>query len=291
VTTAAPLSAANRAATAELAPATFDRVARLAAEEAGLTIAPTKRAMVQSRIFKRVRALGLPSFEAYLDLVEGEHGRPERREMISALTTNVSHFFREQHHFDTLRERILPGLLKRAASGGRVRIWSAGCSSGQEPYSIAMEILRLDPRAPERDIRILGSDIDQKILEVAQAGSYDATQMQAVTPADRKAFFTEAQPGRFTVLEPLRRLVAYRELNLLARWPMTGRFDAIFCRNVVIYFEDATQRKLWPRFQAQLAPGGSIFVGHSERIPEMPGLALRNTGVTTYTLPAATAAA
>ncbi len=289
MSTAASLSATGRAIAAELAPAAFERVARLAAREAGLAIAPTKRAMVQSRLFKRVRALGLATFEAYLDLVEGDAGADERRQMISALTTNVSHFFRERHHFDTLRDKLLPGLLKRAAEGGRVRIWSAGCSSGQEPYSIAMEILRRDPRAAERDIRILASDIDARILEVARAASYDATQMQGVDAADRKAFFTESA-GRFTVLPHLQRMIAFRELNLLGQWPMKGRFDAIFCRNVVIYFDDATQRQLWPRFEAALAPGGTIFVGHSERIPELPGSALRSSGVTTYTSTAAPAA-
>ncbi len=284
MSTAAPLSAATRAAAAELSPKTFERVARLAAEEAGLTIAPTKRAMVQSRIFKRVRALGLGTFEAYLDLVESASGVDERRQMICALTTNVSHFFRERHHFDTLRDKILPGLVKRAAQGGRVRIWSAGCSSGQEPYSIAMEILRLDPRAGDRDIRILATDIDNQILDVARRATYETSQMQGVEAPDRRTFFDEAA-GRFTVKQPVRALVSFNELNLLAKWPMKGRFDAIFCRNVVIYFEDATQRKLWPRFEAALMPGGSMFVGHSERIPEMPGSAFRNTGVTTYSLP------
>ncbi len=270
------------ASPAELDAGSFQRVARLASAQAGLMIAPTKTALVQSRLMRRLRALGIASFSAYLDLVESEEGRDEVRQMISVLTTNVSHFYRESHHFDILRRSILPDLVKRAARGGPVRIWSAGCSSGQEPYSIAMEILRLDPQAGERDVRILATDIDPAILDVARAATYTTEQIAGVPESDRNGFFEPEASGRHTVRHKLRKLVTFRELNLMAPWPMKRRFDVIFCRNVVIYFDDATQRRLWPRFQNALAPGGTIFVGHSERIHEMPGLNLRSVGVTAY---------
>ncbi|MBM9594382.1 CheR family methyltransferase [Roseitranquillus sediminis] len=268
-----------------LARATFDRIAALAAREAGLMIPPTKLAMVQSRVSRRMRAIALTDFDAYVDLVEREDGASERRQMISVLTTNVSHFFREIHHFEMLRNEILPSLLARAASGGRVRIWSAGCSSGQEPCSIAMEILRLDPSAGRRDIRILASDIDPVILKAAREATYGGDAMKGVKPADRERFF-ERVGDMFRARPALRELVVVRELNLLADWPMRGRFDVIFCRNVVIYFHEETQRKLWPRFREALAPGGTIFVGHSERIPEPEKLGLRGLGVTAYGLDA-----
>ena len=267
-----------------LEPKTFERVAALAAREAGLMIPPTKIAMVQSRLARRMRAVALTSYEAYLDLVEREDSVEERRQMISVLTTNVSHFFRENHHFEMLRNSILPDLLRKAASGGRVRIWSAGCSSGQEPYSIAMEILRLDPKAGQKDVRILATDIDPAILQVAREASYSEDAMKAVSPADRSAFFDKTGADLYEAKSSLRDLVTIRELNLLAQWPMRGRFDAIFCRNVVIYFHDSTQRKLWPRFTGALAPGGTIFLGHSERIPEPETLMLKNVGVTAYRL-------
>ena len=262
--------------------ATFGRVVRLAAAEAGLMIAPTKTALVQSRLMRRLRALRIASFGDYLDLVEGHDGREEIRQMISVLTTNVSHFYREKHHFDMLRTEILPGLIERASQGGSVRIWSAGCSSGQEPYSIAMEVLRHDPKAAERDIRILATDIDTRILDAARRATYPEEAIQGVPEAERKSFF-ETRPGSsYRVRQELRGLVTFRELNLMAPWPMKRPFDVIFCRNVVIYFNDDTQRKLWPRFQAALTPGGTIFLGHSERIQDATGLTLRNVGVTAY---------
>jgi chemotaxis protein methyltransferase CheR len=276
------INARGRGAAAELDRTTFERVVKLAAAEAGLMITPTKTALVQSRLMRRLRALKMTSFGDYLDLVESDGGRDEVRQMISVLTTNVSHFYREQHHFDMLRAKILPDLVARAVNGGSVRIWSAGCSSGQEPYSIAMEILRLDPQAGDRDIRILATDIDPAILDVAREAIYRDETIQGVPDADRKEFFEETGDGLFKVRRKLRHLVTFRELNLIAPWPMKRQFDVIFCRNVVIYFNEDTQRRLWPRFESALAPGGTIFVGHSERIHDMPGLNLKNVGVTAY---------
>ena len=272
----------SRGAGVVLDEAAFGRVVRLASAEAGLMIAPSKTALVRSRLMRRLRALRITSFRDYLDFVESEEGRDEIRQMISVLTTNVSHFYRERHHFDMLREEILPDLVRRAAHGGSVRIWSAGCSSGQEPYSIAMEVLRLAPRAARHDVRILATDIDPAILQTAREAIYCEEAIQGVPEHERTSFFENLPDGRYRVRQELRELVTFRELNLIAAWPMKRQFDVIFCRNVVIYFHESTQRKLWPRFHAALAPEGTMFVGHSERIHELPGLHLRNVGVTAY---------
>lgn len=282
MTTVAASDPRTQTAGTVLDAAAFARIARLAAAEAGLTLAPTKTALVQSRLMRRLRALKIPSFDLYLDFVETAEGRSEIRQMISVLTTNVSHFYREQHHFQMLRDQILPALVSRATKGGSVRIWSAGCSSGQEPYSIAMEALRLDPGVGERDFRILATDIDPVILDVAREAVYPGDAVHGVPAPLRPDFFEKTPEGQYRVRQRLRKLVTFRELNLIGPWPMKRPFDVIFCRNVVIYFNEVTQRGLWPRFQSALAPGGTIFLGHSERIHELPGLHLKNVGVTAY---------
>jgi len=286
LTNAAP----NQNAPVQLSAEGFARVAALAEREAGLTIPETKAAMVQSRLSRRLRATGHADFAAYLTHVEGKDGATERDHMISALTTNVSHFFREEHHFETLREKVLPPLVDRLRSGGRVRIWSAGCSSGQEPYSIAISVLEVLPDAARHDIKILATDIDRAILSKARAGSYDARQIGGISADRQRAHFeTGRGPEDWRVNQALRDLISFRQLNLIDPWPMRGRFDAIFCRNVVIYFGPATQSGLWPRFAAALQPDGWFFLGHSERVQDDGAGLFRPDGVTTYRRVAAAA--
>jgi chemotaxis protein methyltransferase CheR len=237
-------------------------IAAIAHAEAGIVIAPDKGPMIQSRLLKHLRRLGMADFAEYLRYVQSERGRDERRQMISALTTNVTHFFREKHHFDQLRDTVLPPLIARARAGGKVRIWSAGCSGGQEAYSIAMTAHALDPLVAELDLRILATDIDPCILSIGQAARYPTDSLGPVDPdLQRRCFDPDGDAMR---LKPaLRRMVAFNLLNLHAPWPMKGRFDVIFCRNVVIYFDPAAQARLWARFAAALVPGGHLFVGHS----------------------------
>lgn len=267
-----------------LSAAGFRQIAAIALEEAGLAIPEGKIALVQSRLSKRMRAIGIDAFESYVALVSDRQNRDERRELVSVLTTNVSSFFRERHHFDVFAAQVLPPLAARLARrAGSVRIWSAGCSSGQEPYSIAMECLRAIPDAPEKDLLILATDIDPAILARASAGRYGAQEMSGVPDADRTRFFTRDDGGVHSVVkDPLRRLVRFRELNLHGAWPMRGKFDVIFCRNVVIYFDEAHQARLWPRFHAALSPGGFLFLGHSERIHPLDGSGFSSAGVTVY---------
>ncbi|GKY87698.1 CheR family methyltransferase [Sinisalibacter aestuarii] len=264
----------------ELDAASFRRIAAIAHREAGLYIAPAKAAMVRTRLARRLRALALPGFAAYCDMVEGAGGLAERGAMISALTTNVSHFFREAHHFDILRERLLPHLADKVRAGGRVRIWSAGCSNGQEPYSIAASLKDAGLSATQ-DVRILGTDIDPGVIAHARRGRYPAHMMTGLSDDMRARHFSPA-PGGWQVSPDLAALVSFRTLNLLDDWPMRGAFDAIFCRNVVIYFDAETQARLWPRFAHHLAPEGWLFLGHSERVSPAAQAHFTSRGLTSY---------
>jgi len=242
--------------------------------------------MVLARIAKRMRAFGHAALSEYCAHLEGEAGAEERRELIYTLTTNVTSFFRERHHFDALRDRILPQLVARARAGGRVRLWSAGCSSGQEPYSLAMTVLEALPEAARLDIRILATDIDPHVLTPARDAVFPEAQAQPIPESLRRRFLEPAEcsdgsPG-YRVAEPVRRLVTFRQLNLIGPWPMKGRFDAILCRNVVIYFDRDTQRRLWGRFAGVLPPGGHLFLGHSERIDTAATHGFRVVGPTMY---------
>ncbi len=261
--------------------AAFAGIAALAKAEAGLVMPPNKLNMVQSRLRPRLAELGLETYDQYASFVASADGLGERRHMLSALTTNVSHFFRENHHFEMLREQVLPELATRAREGKSVRIWSAGCSSGQEPYSIAMTILEHAPELAALDTLILATDIDPRILETAAAGRYSENQITAI-PEPMAARHLHEAANQFSVNDTVRKLVRFRELNLFNPWPMRTRFDIIFCRNVVIYFDSETQNSLWPRFEAALRPDGWLFLGHSERVSESYSHLFRTVGMTAY---------
>jgi Methylase of chemotaxis methyl-accepting proteins len=261
----------------------FRRIAAILHESAGIALSESKATLVYSRLAKRLRSLGLESFRDYCALIADAEGADERQRMIAALTTNVTRFFREPHHFEHLKAKVLPPLLRAARDGAPVRIWSAGCSSGEEPYSIALTILSLAPEAPEWDVRILATDIDTNVLAKARAGTYGASNMLQI-PGDLRSRWFERDGEAWTVTAPLRRLVVFNELNLMGEWPMKRRFDAIFCRNVVIYFEEATQARVFARFVPQMNPGARLYIGHSERISGPAADVLESDGVTIYRL-------
>jgi chemotaxis protein methyltransferase CheR len=265
-----------------LSTADFNVIARIIHAEAGIALAENKGHLVYSRLAKRLRALGLASFKEYCDLITHDDGAAERQAMIAALTTNVTRFFREPHHFEHLKTVILPPLLQKAKQGGRVRLWSAACSSGQEPYSIGMTVLSLMPDAGRYDVKILASDIDPNMLREGQEAVYPEAAMQSVPPALRAKWFTNVGPGSARAGEELRALVTFRKLNLIGNWPMQGLFHAVFCRNVVIYFNAETQARVWGRIAPLLEPGGALYIGHSERISGIAEQMLRSDGVTTY---------
>lgn len=244
----------------------FRKIAQMLHADSGISLPDSKATLVYSRLAKRLRSLGLQSFRDYCSMVAGAEGVDERKRMLASLTTNVTRFFREPHHFEHLKTQVLPPLLEAARRGGRVRLWSAGCSTGQEPYSIALTILGLMPDAAEYDVKILASDIDPDVIDTARRGIYAADAVAQV-PADQRAkWFVPMGPRNFRVADEPRELIAFRELNLIGDWPMKGKFDVIFCRNVVIYFQEETQTRIWARFKTYLAPGGCLYIGHSERL-------------------------
>lgn len=268
--------------------AEFKVISDIAYKEAGLVFLPEKAPLVQSRINRLLRKLKIESFAEYIAFVESQQGFDQRRAMISSLTTNVSNFFRESHHFDILKEKVIPNLLVRARAGGRIRFWSAGCSTGQEPYSIAMTLLDIAPDAPELDIKILATDIDPNVILTAKQGYYDKLSINGIHETLQRKFLEPAKNGGkigFSISETVRSLVTFRELNLLSQWPISGEFDVIFCRNVVIYFDEMTQLSLWPRFEAVTARGGWLFVGHSERLSDQLDTEFITAGPTTYLRP------
>ncbi|WP_292227472.1 protein-glutamate O-methyltransferase [Brevundimonas sp.] len=262
----------------------FSQIAQMLHAHAGIALSEGKAALVYSRLAKRLRVLGLRSFRDYCALIEGVDGVDERQKMTAALTTNVTRFYREPHHFDDLRDRVMPALAERARAGGRVRLWSAACSNGQEPYSMALTVLSVLPEAADLDVRILATDIDPNMVAQGADGAYSEEALEPAPAALWRRYFDRAEGGRWRAGTQLKRLVAFRELNLIGNWPMKGRFDVIFCRNVVIYFDDRTQERVWTRFTPVMTPGATLYIGHSERVTGPAASQLQTSGLTTYRL-------
>lgn len=262
----------------------FDAISKRAYREFGLHLPDTKKDLVYSRLIKRLRQLGLTDFRSYCDLLESAEGEAEKTELLSALTTNVTNFFREAHHFRMLRETLLPPLLQAARQGKRVRLWSAGCSAGQEPYSLAFTVLSLCPDIARFNLRILATDIDPVVLKKAVAGVYPLSEMKTIPEPERSKFIDidRQVSDSFSIGQKTRDLVRFGELNLMHEWPMRGTFDVIFCRNVAIYFDKETQARLWQRFHSLMSDGGYLFIGHSERVSGRSEDGFRTIGVTAY---------
>lgn len=248
----------------------FRQIADMMHKDAGIALAEAKAPLVYSRLVKRLRNLGVESFKQYCELVEGTHGIEERQNMVAALTTNVTRFFREPHHFEHLKTQVLPDLLDAVRRGDPLRIWSAGCSTGEEPYSIALTILSMMGDAHRFDVKILATDINKRVLAKAHQGTYGEAVLNPVSRQQRAAWFV---PGpemngekTWSVGNELRTLVSFRELNLMADWPMQHAYQAVFCRNVVIYFEEHMRGQVWDGITKLLTPRGWLYIGHSERI-------------------------
>ncbi len=262
----------------------FRRIAQMIYSDAGIHLTEGKAALVYSRLAKRLRALRMQAFRDYCDLVASPEGAAERQEMLTSLTTNVTKFFREPHHFEHLKTHVLAPLAARATRGARLRLWSAACSTGQEPYSIAITLLSAWPEAAQHDVKILATDIDRAVLATAEAGLYADALLEGVNADQRRRFFEPAGEGASRVSAAVRRLVTFRQLNLIDAWPMSGQFHAIFCRNVVIYFDEPTQQGIWQKFAPRLAPDGALYIGHSERVTGPAVALMRSDGVSTYRL-------
>ena len=265
----------------------FRRISKMLYDDSGINLTEGKVALVYARLAKRLRALKMQAFRDYCDLLASPGGEAERGEMLTSLTTNVTKFFREPHHFEHLTTHVLRPA--RATRRTRLRLWSAACSTGQEAYSLAITLLSFWPEAASGDVKILATDIDRNVIATAEAAAYDEGQLEGVSPERRRKFFEPAGEGKLRLVESVRRLVSFRRLNLLENWPMQGQFEAIFCRNVVIYFDEPTQQRLWQKFVPRLAPQGALYIGHSERVTGAACANLQGDGVSTYRLSGARA--
>ncbi len=272
---------ARKSAQFSLTDAEFKRVAGILRKETGIHLPESKASLVYSRLARRLRSTGLQNFDEYCGFVSSAKGAEELRQMCAALTTNVTRFFRESHHFEHMKNVSLPPLLKAAKAGERVRIWSSACSSGEEPYSIALTVLSMMPDAASYDIKILATDINPHMVAKGKEGAYPAGDATDIPAADQKRWMT-VEDDTITAKDEVKSLITFKELNLVGDWPMRGQFQIIFCRNVVIYFDDATTSGLWTRFSKLIPEGGHLYVGHSERVNGPAASVLQGAGVTIY---------
>lgn len=247
--------------------AEFSYLAGLLRDSTGIVLNSSKMNMVYARLARRLRELNLKTFAAYCELLQSSTGDQEMGNLINALTTNLTKFFRESHHFDHLRNTVIPAVAARkGATPKRLRIWSAGCSSGEEPYSIAMVVADELARQSGWDAKILATDLDTNMVATGRTGLYSQQAIDELQPALRDRYLTRQQGDVWAVQPQVRQYITFKQLNLLHPWPMSGPFDAIFCRNVMIYFDGPTKNQLIKRFVDMLAPGGWLYIGHSETL-------------------------
>jgi chemotaxis protein methyltransferase CheR len=249
--------------------ADFESLRRLARELAGISLSDAKRELVYGRVSRRLRDLGLTSFADYRALLAGPAGQAEVGEFINAVTTNLTAFFREKHHFEYLREHFLLPRLAEPAGSRRIRIWCAAASTGEEPYSIAITVAEAIPDWQRWDIRILATDLDTNVLRHAAAALYAEDRVRDMPRALVTKYFNRVGEGekvRLQVKPELAKMIDFRQLNLIHPLPMKGPLDAVFCRNVIIYFDKETQRDLFGRMAPLQRPGDLLFLGHSETL-------------------------
>jgi chemotaxis protein methyltransferase CheR len=245
----------------------FEFIRDMVGERTGIVLSDHKLDMVYGRLARRLRQLNLKSFEDYLNRLKQDDDQ-ELVEFTNALTTNLTAFFREPHHFEFLANSGLPTLAKHRPNK-RLRIWSAGCSTGEEPYTIAMTLHEALPLIRSWDVKVLATDLDSNVVARAKAGIYDKERVNGISKQRLDRWFRKGRGsnnGKVRVSPDLQRLITFKQLNLMHQWPMKGRFDVIICRNVVIYFSKDTQRELFDRYADILADDGYLIVGHSESL-------------------------
>ncbi|KRA95505.1 hypothetical protein ASD83_17740 [Devosia sp. Root685] len=257
----------------------FSRIKSRVYKVAGISLSDAKRTLVVSRLSKIVRALELSSFDDYVDYLEKGASASDGQNFVNALTTNLTRFYREDHHFDHLKTYV-GALMSERPRGQRLRIWSAGCSTGQEPYTIGMDLLAAFPELKRWDFKILATDIDTAVIAKAARGIYPENELSGLS-GERARPFQKLSDGTVQVPQAARELVSFKPLNLIAEWPMKGPFDAIFCRNVAIYFDKPTQGAVFGRFGKLLAPEAFLYIGHSENLGS-GGEGFRLVGKTIY---------
>jgi len=245
----------------------FDYLRKLSNERTGIVVSDDKYDMFYSRLSRRVRKLGLRNFSEYCDLIRNEERDEEVLELVNAITTNLTAFFRENHHFDYLASSVLPDLMLRNASSRKIRIWSAGCSTGEEPYSLAIMLRETLPAG--WDARILATDIDSNVLQQAASAVYPEERIKGLPKQRLKRWFLRGKgkhAGRVRLKPEVRQLIDFDQLNLMQRWALDEPMDVIFCRNVIIYFDKPTKRRLVERYADAMKSDGHLFIGHSESL-------------------------
>jgi chemotaxis protein methyltransferase CheR len=252
----------------QLTGAEFDRLRELVRQHTGIALADSKRQLVYGRLSRRLRALKLTSFAEYIKLLErGE--AVELEEFTNAVTTNLTSFFREPHHFDYMAREFLPKVAANDKGAQRLRIWCCAASTGEEPYSLAITLREAAARFTGWDVKVLCTDLDSAVLATGLEGVYAEERLQSVSGARTSKYFDEVSvegAKKYRTTDELRSLLTFKQLNLMHEWPMKGPFDAIFCRNVIIYFDKDTQRKLFERMAQLQRPGDYLFLGHSESL-------------------------
>ena len=247
----------------------FDEIRTFIRELTGISMSDTKRQLICRRLLARLKATGINSVGDYLRLLQNGHPS-EVEAFTNAMTTNLTSFFREQYHFEFLAGTIFPGLIARGPEAGRrLRIWSAGCSTGEEPYSIAITLRESLQELAHWDAKVLCTDIDSDVLSTGKAGLYSQQRVKGISSPALERWFSESRTQENSVFQAnrqLQELLTFKQLNLMDQWPMKGKFDVIFCRNVIIYFDKPTQRILIDRFAEILEEGGYLILGHSESL-------------------------
>lgn len=261
----------------------FRDLVSLVREHTGIALSDTKFNMAYGRIVRRLRPLGLRDCKTYLQHIGRQENASELVNFVNTMTTNLTSFFREDHHFDLLRSRLADDWLPAIKAGerDRIRIWSAGCSSGEEPYSMSITLAEAMGKNARDDVLILATDIDTNMLARGQSGQYSAESVEAIKRG--RSHFRRSGDG-YQASETLKQRIRFKRLNLMHAWPIKGQFDAIFCRNVLIYFEPETRRAIAKRFIDQLSPGGILCLGHSESLV-VDGLGLTMLGKSSFEKP------
>lgn len=242
----------------------FRFLAGLANAKTGIVLNEQKKDMVYGRLVRRLRALKLGSFREYCDLIDSPCGADEMGHLINAITTNLTSFFREGHHFEHLRDTVLKPLVQSGQK--RIRLWSSACSAGMEPYSMAMTMRAAIPGIDQYDAKILATDIDTNMVNTGHQGQYNASDVGPVPNEYARYLQPGQKPNTVQMSDELRRMITFKQLNLLEDWPMKGPFDAVFCRNVVIYFDKPTKEVLFERMAELIKPQGWLYIGHSENL-------------------------
>lgn len=273
----------NFPSTYELTSVEFDALRQLVLQHTGISLSEAKLELVKRRFTPRLRELKLNSFSSYIKYIKNNHA-DELTHFSNAITTNLTSFFREKHHFEYMKKAVIPHLLTKNYTSRKIRIWSAGCSTGQEPYTLAMVLRENIPDFHRWDVQILATDLDKKCLEIAREGVYRGADLEKAPSTVRSQWFLKCRGSssdKVKVKQELKEMVSFLHLNLIHDWPMRGPFDIIFCRNVFIYFNKERQKEFVSRFADLQQPGNHLFIGHSETIGDLTDC-YRLTGQTVY---------